>query len=218
MIAGAGAQDDLLCVMLLDTVTGRILHSHSLVSGHGPVNTAFYDNVGLVTFVDKMSFKTLAMALEVYDHSHPKIDAWNVLGVLHLVQDVYAVENEHLSKWGALRQFSVLAAPTNWLHLAKRRWNYILTSSILLATMIHAILISFPSARQVLRCDTPFSLLSPDEQKQRAVLGMCEPLHSYELDARCGNPLHIPSREYLSACAFARSCVHAQRFTSLLGS
>lgn len=73
--------DDLLCLMLLDTVTGRILHTQCHESGDGPVSTAFYGNVGVMIFADKMSLTRLAMALELYDHSHPKMDVRTILGV-----------------------------------------------------------------------------------------------------------------------------------------
>ena len=85
--AGAGEPDDLLCMMLVDTVTGRILHTHCQESGSGPVSAVFFDNVGVVMFTEKVSLKRVALALEVYDHSYPFSDVWNSLG-MHL----FAVE------------------------------------------------------------------------------------------------------------------------------
>lgn len=60
-----------LTFAILDTASGRLLHSQVHVSACGPVAAAFYDNVAAVHFFDRVSWRWQMTIMKLYDSSSP---------------------------------------------------------------------------------------------------------------------------------------------------
>lgn len=79
--AGEGSGEDPVCWTIMETVAGRILHTHCQHSVQEPISAVFYDHTSLMMFTDKRSLRTVAVALEVYDRSRPQFQVFRDLGM-----------------------------------------------------------------------------------------------------------------------------------------
>jgi hypothetical protein len=77
--AAATAEEDGLTVIILDTVTGRILHHQHHSGACGPVATAFFDNQAMLQFWDARSFRWHFSVMELYEHGVPLPSTLNMV-------------------------------------------------------------------------------------------------------------------------------------------
>lgn len=78
-----GYPQDGLTIFVLDTVTGRLLHSQHHSQCYGPVSSAFFDNRVVLQFWEEASSRWQITVLELYDHSASQPTLSNlVLGAL----------------------------------------------------------------------------------------------------------------------------------------
>lgn len=71
MRAARTADEDGITAMVVDTVTGRVLHQQHHAHACGPVAASLFDNQAVVQFWDMKASRWHMASMELYEHGTP---------------------------------------------------------------------------------------------------------------------------------------------------